>query len=131
MRNPSLRRLGIALAALALIVASGAAIAGEAGALKRVEAKKVCMVNNQLFEKDQIPVSVEGRTYYGCCEMCKERLAKDEAARTAVDPATGKKVDKAKAVIVAKEDGGVLYFESEETLAQYQKSQAKGSGSRR
>lgn len=131
MRNPALRRLGLVAAAVALLVAPVAVAEEQAGALTRVEAKKVCMVNDQLFGKDQIPVAYEGRTYYGCCEMCKERLAKDAAARTGVDPATGKKVDKAKAVIVAKEDGSVLYFESEETLAKYQKDRAKGSGGRR
>ena len=83
------------------------------------ETKKVCMINNQVFEKDQIPVQVEGRTYYGCCEMCKEKLAKDAAARQAVDPVSGKTVDKAKAVIAALPDGKVLYFESVETLAKY------------
>ena len=29
-------------------------------ALTRVEAKKVCMINNQRFDKVQIPVEVEG-----------------------------------------------------------------------
>ena len=113
-----------ALCAFVLLVAGlvSAASAGETSpVLKRVETKKVCMVNNQVFDKDQIPVQVEGKTYYGCCEMCKERLANDVAARTAVDPVTGKKVDKATAVIAAMEDGKVLYFESQETLAQYQK----------
>ena len=111
------------LSALALMVAAFALAGDETAkpALKVVEAKKVCMVNNQLFEKDQIPIAVEGKTYYGCCEMCKERLAKDVAARTAVDPVTGKTVDKAKAVIAALPDGKVLYFESEKTLAEYQK----------
>ena len=115
--------LTLVLSVLALMVAAFA-FAGEETAtpvLKVVEAKKVCMVNNQLFEKDQIPIAVEGKTYYGCCEMCKERLAKDAAARTAVDPVTGKKVDKAKAVIAALPDGKVLYFESEKTLAEYRK----------
>ena len=88
--------------------------------LKRVETKKVCMINNQVFEKDQIPIQVEGRTYYGCCEMCKERLAKDPASRQAVDPVTGKTVDKAKAVIGALPDGKVVYFESEETFGKYE-----------
>jgi len=91
----------------------------QTASLKRVETKKVCMINNQVFEKDQIPVEVEGRTYYGCCEMCKERLANDKASRTAVDPVSGKEVDKAKAVIAALPDGSVLYFESEETLGKY------------
>jgi len=104
------------------------AFAGQDGVrptLKRVETKKVCMVNNTVFEKDQIPVAVQGKTYYGCCEMCKERLSKDAAARTAVDPVTGKKVDKATAVIAAQADGTVLYFESEKTLEQYEKGRKK------
>lgn len=107
---------------LLLTLVAGLALAGSGATtpvLKKVEAKKVCMVNNQVFEKDQIPVQVQGKTYYGCCEMCKERLSKDVAARTAKDPVTGKAVDKAKAVIVAQADGSVLYFESEKTLAQY------------
>jgi YHS domain-containing protein len=85
----------------------------------------VCMINNQLFDKDQIPVQVQGRTYYGCCEMCKERLAQDAAARTAVDPVTGKNVDKATAVIAAKPDGNVLYFESDGTLQRFLKGERK------
>lgn len=120
------RKISLAMAVLCafvLLVAGLASVthAGETSpVLKRVEAKKVCMVNNQVFEKDQIPVQVGGKTYYGCCEMCKERLAKDADARTGVDPVTGKKVDKATAVIVAQTDGNVLYFESEKTLEQYQ-----------
>jgi len=122
---PRTRSLLLTLAlGVAVLMMAAFALAGEETAkpvLKVVEAKKVCMVNNQLFEKDQIPIAVEGKTYYGCCEMCKERLAKDAAARTALDPVTGKKVDKAKAVIAAQPDGKVLYFESEKTLAEYQK----------
>lgn len=77
------------------------------------------MVNNQVFDKDQIPVQVEGRTYYGCCEMCKERLAKDPSARTAEDPVTHKQVDKAVAFIAALPDGSVLYFENEASFKRY------------
>jgi YHS domain-containing protein len=77
------------------------------------------MVNNTVFSREQIPVEVDGKTYYGCCDMCKGRLAKDETARQAVDPVTKKKIDKATAVIGAKSDGSVLYFESEKTLKQY------------
>lgn len=110
----------------ALLVATFA-FAAETGIrpLKRVETKKVCMVNNQIFEKDQIPIAVQGKTYYGCCEMCKERLAKDANARTATDPVTGQTVDKATAVIAARADGSVLYFESEKTLEKYEKGQKK------
>jgi YHS domain-containing protein len=89
--------------------------------LKRVPAKRVCMVNNTVFDKDQIPVAVEGKTYFGCCEMCKGRIAQDASIREATDPVSGKPVDKAKAVLGAKPDGKVLYFESEKTFAAYQK----------
>lgn len=85
----------------------------------RVEPKNVCMINDRSMAMDQIPVAVEGRTYYGCCPMCKERLEKDASSRVAVDPVTGRKVDKAKAVIGALPGAAVLYFESAETLAQY------------
>lgn len=119
-RSIHLGRIALAFVCL-LALALGVAQAGEKAELKRVETKKVCMVNNQVFEKDQIPVAVEGKTYYGCCEMCKERLAKDAAARTAVDPVTGKPVDKATAVIAAMPDGKVLYFESQETYERYSK----------
>ena len=121
-KNRSFHLGRIALAFVCLLAfALGAAQAGEKAELKRVETKKVSMVNNQVFEKDQIPVAVDGKTYYGCCEMCKERLAKDAAARTAVDPVTGKPVDKATAVIAAMPDGKVLYFESQETYEKFTK----------
>ena len=77
------------------------------------------MVNDALFQKDQIPVEVEGKTYYGCCQMCKAKLAEDAAVHSAVDPVTGAKVDKATAVPGALADGSVLYFENEKTLAEY------------
>ena len=122
-RFMSALRLALSLTCVVALV-SGLLTAGEkAGAtevtLKQVEAKKVCMVNNKVFDKDQIPVPVEGRTYYGCCEMCKERLAKDPHARTAVDPATGKQVDKATAFITASPDGSVVYFENEASFKRF------------
>lgn len=113
----SSRLLGVVFVLVLAALVAGLAFAGSP--LKRVETKKVCMINNQVFEKDQIPIQVEGRTYYGCCEMCKERLAKDRASREATDPVTGKTVDKAKAVIGAQPDGSVLYFESEESFKKY------------
>jgi YHS domain-containing protein len=79
----------------------------------------VCMVNDMDMGKAQIPVVVEGRTYYGCCAMCKERLSKDAAVRSAIDPVSGKSVDKAKAVIGKRPDGSVVYFESEANLRRY------------
>jgi YHS domain-containing protein len=108
-------------AATATPVAAPAAGVQTAALRKIEDPKKVCMVNNTVFEKDQIPVEVEGKTYYGCCEMCKERLAKDESARYATDPVTGARVDKATAVIAAQGDGTALYFENDANFEEYAK----------
>lgn len=99
---------------------SSAAVAALPAGMSRVsDASQVCMVNDQFMGKPQIPVQVEGRTYFGCCAMCKEKLEKQPAARTAQDPVTGEPVDKSKAVIVKDGDGKVLYFASEETLRRF------------
>ncbi len=82
---------------------------------------KVCMVTNMVFPRTQIPVLHEGKTYYGCCENCKKTLAEDAASRVAIDPVSGKSIDKAKAVIAAREDGTVIYFESKKTFETYLK----------
>lgn len=92
------------------------------GKLTKVEPKTVCMINEQAMGKDQIPVEVEGKTYYGCCEMCKKALAADAAKRAAIDPVSGVLVDKATAIIAAQEDGRVFYFENDENLKKYNDS---------
>lgn len=80
---------------------------------------QVCMVNNQFMGRPQIPVRVNGKTYYGCCAMCKARLEGDVTARTAVDPVTQASVDKATAVIGATSTGAALYFASREHFDAY------------
>lgn len=80
---------------------------------------QVCMVNNQFMKRPQIPVQVGGKTYYGCCAMCKARLEGDSTARSAVDPVTQASVDKASAVIGAMPTGAVLYFASRENFDTY------------
>jgi len=72
--------------------------------LQQVESKYVCMVTNKLFNKEQIPVEVKGKTYYGCCEMCKGTLANDPNSRVAVDPVSGKPVDKALSIPASSSD---------------------------
>ena len=99
---------------------TAATVPATAPAVQRVaDPSLVCMVNDMDMGKAQIPVVVEGRTYYGCCAMCKDRLARDARARTAVDPVSAKTVDKATAVIGRKPDGSVLYFETEANLKKY------------
>lgn len=96
-----------------------AAVAEEQQKVSKVEPKNVCMINDASMAMEQIPVTIDGKTYYGCCPMCKERLEKDENSRYAIDPVSGKKVDKAKAVIGALPGAKVLYFENIENLEKF------------
>ena len=107
--------LFVVLAAVLAVQASPAF----AETLERVQADRVCMVNDTRFPTAQIPVPVEGKTYFGCCEMCKGRLATDTGVRMAVDPVSGKPVDKATATIGALPSGKVLYFENEKNMNAY------------
>lgn len=80
----------------------------------------VCMVNNDYMGREQLEVEVNGKIYYGCCEMCQERLPVDESVRVAIDPISNKEVDKADAIIaVTGERGEVSYFENKENYQQY------------
>lgn len=86
----------------------------------KVPNKQVCMVNNAYMGKNQFEVPYDGKTYYGCCNMCVERIPNDETARKAKDPYTGKEIDKANAYIVLKDQqGNVDYFENEENYKKF------------
>lgn len=95
--------------------------------LVQVESKYVCMMTDHLFPKEQIPVVVENKTYYGCCEMCEARLKSSAESRVAVDPVSGQQVDKAVAVIGATPEGGVYYFESVENLKSFKETPASAN----
>ncbi len=80
----------------------------------------VCMVNNAYMGAPQIPVPVDGKTYYGCCDMCVGKLNNDENARMGKDPLSGNMIDKSQAYIVlTSKDGAVAYFESEDSYKKY------------
>jgi len=80
------------------------------------------MINNEFMSKKLIPVEVDGKTYYGCCQACYSMLKNDAKARRAVDPVSGKQVDKATAVIGSLPNGKVFYFENESSFTSYQKA---------
>lgn len=84
--------------------------------LKPVEAQYVCMMNNRVFDKPQIAIEVEGKTYYGCCPMCADKLKNDASLRSATDPVSGNPVDKSSAVIGADPHGVTYYFENQENF---------------
>ncbi len=102
-----------------LAAGSAATLLAQDAPLKRVDAKYVCFVTKHSFSKEQLPVEVDGKTYYGCCDMCKTKLKEDPAQRCDIDPVSGKKVDKATAVIAADSKGNVYFFENEENMKKY------------
>lgn len=117
---PEEKQQPVAEAPTAISAEATASAASAARELTLVsDTSQVCMVNNQFMGREQIPVEVDGKTYFGCCEMCKGRLARDPAARSAKDPLSGKLVDKASAVIAKRPSGEVLYFESTANLERF------------
>lgn len=93
----------------------------ETAAVKPLPTNQVCMINNKFMSKDQIPVQVNNKTYYGCCQGCVGTLKNDQAARTATDEVTKQQVDKATAFIIVKPGtrDDVLYFVSKQNAATY------------
>lgn len=86
----------------------------------KVPNNQVCMVNNAYMGKDQFEVPFDGKIYYGCCNMCVERIPNDESSRSAIDPFTNKSIDKSNAYIVLKDKmGNVDYFENEQNFIKY------------
>lgn len=83
------------------------------------KAKHVCVVNNQWTTRVLKPTAIEGKTYYTCCQMCKKSLSQESQHRTAIDPVTGKKIDKSLAVLGAHAEGRVVYFENEQNLEKF------------
>lgn len=77
------------------------------------------MVNDRYMGSPQIPVVVADKTYYGCCAMCKAKLETQESARMAIDPTSGKTVDKATAFIVSDDRNKVYYFENAANEARF------------
>ena len=87
-----------------------------AASIESIPTKQVCMINDAFMGKDQIPVPVNNKVYYGCCEGCVDKLTNMPETRYAIDPFSGEKVDKADAFIAMNPNSGgsVSYFESKE-----------------
>jgi len=85
---------------------------------------EVCMVNDVYLGVAQIEVPINNKRYYGCCEMCIDKLNNNtDSIRFGTDPYTGEKVDKAKAFIVLqdKSTGLVYYFKSKLNYEKFKK----------
>lgn len=100
--------LGIVFCAVTRTVPAAAA-----PAIAFPERSRVCMMQDTVMAVPAIPLASGGKTYYGCCEMCKARIeAEPERYTRARDPLSGAVVDKATAALLSV-DGRVVYFESE------------------
>lgn len=108
-------------AALAVVLTVALGYSASPELLSRAKSNHVCMMTDKIFPVAQIPVPIDGKTYYGCCSMCAGKLAHDPGLRQAIDPVSGRKVDKADAVIGASKEGEVFYFESEKNLTAFHK----------
>ena len=108
------------LIAVITALSAGYGFAAEAASgIEFVDTKTVCMVNDRAMGKEQIPVEVGGKTYYGCCKMCVGNLTNKREYRYSTDPVSGNEVDKAAAYIVQKPNGEVFYFESPENAKKH------------
>lgn len=87
--------------------------------VKQVDSKYVCMITKKHFQTKQMQVNVEGRSYYACCDTCKTKLLEDPSSREDVDPVSGKKVDKATAVVGVDKAGNVYFFENVQNLERF------------
>ena len=85
----------------------------------RIASSNSCMGSNQAQEKAQDYAIVGGKPYYGCTDMCIANLRQNPGFRYSRDPVSGKKVDKAIAIVGAKKNGQLLYFESEKNFLAY------------
>ncbi len=113
--------------AFLMLFISFPALAAEPLKLKQVEAEYVCMVNDTVFTEPQIEVPVGDKIYYGCCSGCVGLLQGSDEYHTAIDPVSGKDVDKASAVIGVSPDLQAYYFENIENLKAYTGTQPKGT----
>ena len=78
------------------------------------DVRYLCMVEDKVFADQTLLVRIEGATYYAC-RSDSAQMARNASYRTAVDPLTGRMVDKSKAVLRQdREDNKVYYFENYE-----------------
>lgn len=103
----------------ALFALSAGGFTKESEAIARTEPSHACMASNRDTGRPQAFTEVEGKRYYGCSEACIANLGENAAFRYSIDPVSGRRVDKALAVLGAKPGGELLYFESEETFRAY------------
>ncbi|GIX41484.1 MAG: hypothetical protein KatS3mg129_1217 [Leptospiraceae bacterium] len=84
-----------------------------------VEAKYVCMTQDKVFDKELLPVSINGKTYYGCCGGCVLAMKENPSKYIyAIDPITKERINKADSIIL-NANGYAIYFKNKDSLNKY------------
>ena len=113
------------LIACAVVFALMGAVAAFADSGNVDNRDRVCVVQDTVNSKPGVKVQQGGKTYYICCNSCKEPLTKEPEKYTkAVDPVSGTKVDKSEAFIFGL-DGKAYYFESDATRKTFAENPSK------
>ncbi len=82
----------------------------------------VCMVKRTTHVHTKFTIDHEGKKYSFCCTPCLDRFkAEPDKLRMAIDPVSGKPVDKADALIYAYK-GRAVFLESKKSLKKYSKN---------
>lgn len=85
----------------------------------------VCMMQDMVLTKPGIAIKYAGKTYYGCCEMCKEKIRVNPKKYTrSLDLVSRKPVDKARAYVYGL-NGDAYYFSSEANRRTFAKDPQK------
>lgn len=121
------------LAIVTVVTIRGAWVVAASAETSIPQRDRVCMVQDTVMNKPAVPVEHDGKTYYGCCNMCKGTIESDPERYTrATDPVSGKVVDKATAELASVGEV-VYYFESaanREQFAEDPSKYARASGGR-
>ena len=107
------------IALLALIAMVTLPILAASDEVKQVNPKHICFMTGKRFDRGLKSVTVSGKTYYGCCGDCLAQLQDDPKARQAVDPVSGKTIDKADALIGVDKNGKIYFFEDRQNLKKF------------
>ncbi len=112
----------VRLLVLGILIYLGASL--EASAQNIEDRKMVCMMQDSLQVKPGIPIQHDGKTYYGCCEMCAAKVKSEPLRYTKAKDLVSKGiVDKADSFIFAHK-GDIFYFQSAENREAFSKNPA-------
>jgi len=87
--------------------------------LRRVKISSVNMVTNRFCSDEQKVVKIDGRDFYVPSDGYAFTLSQNPSLRYAVDPFTGKKIEKSGALAYVDSKDRVLYFESQESYGDF------------